>query len=108
MIIFYVLGLIVLIITMSLLPQYWSNDTFIIGFIGIFVILDTFITIAILAVAMQLCWKRVAATQFTLYMAIANLGMSAGAWIMGEAKVYLNWQQVFVFCLVFMGSLFWR
>lgn len=102
MIIFYVLGLIVLMIVMALLPQYWSNDTFIIGFIGVFSILDTFITIAILAVAMQLCWKRVAASQFTLYMAIANLGMSAGAWIMGEAKVYLNWQQVFVFYLVFM------
>lgn len=102
MIIFYVLGLIALMIVVALFPQYWSNDTFVVGFIGVFSILDTFITIAILAVAMQLCWKRVAATQFTLYMAIANLGMSAGAWIMGEAKDYLSWQQVFVFYLVFM------
>lgn len=103
MMIFYVLGLVALLLAMSLLPQYWGNENFIIGFVIVFAILDTFITIAVFAVAMQLCWKRVAATQFTLYMTIANLGMSVGAWMMGEVKAYLSWQHVFMFILVFMA-----
>ncbi len=102
MMVLYALALIAVLLAMSLLPQYWENENFVIGFFIFYTILDTFITIAILAVAMQLCWKRVAATQFTLYMAIANLGMSAGAWIMGELKTYFTWQYVFMFCIVFM------
>ncbi len=96
------LVIIALLVGMAFLPQYWANPNFVIGFIFIHSIFDTFFTIAVLAVAMQLCWKRVAASQFTLYMAIANLGMSAGAWMMGEVKAYLDWQQVFLICPVFM------
>ncbi|HYQ57370.1 MAG TPA: MFS transporter, partial [Draconibacterium sp.] len=102
MMVLYALALIALLLTMALLPQYWGNENFVIGFFMVYGVLDTFITISIFAVAMQLCWKRVAATQFTLYMAIANLGLSAGAWIMGEVKVYFNWQQLFLFCVVFV------
>jgi PAT family beta-lactamase induction signal transducer AmpG len=32
---------------------------------------------------MRLCDPRVAATQFTLYMATANFGTSVGAWVLG-------------------------
>jgi len=64
-------------------------------------ILDTFITIAIFATAMQLCWKRISATQFTLYMAIANIGLSAGSAILGPLKANLNWEYVILTLLGF-------
>lgn len=55
--------------------------------LGTYVVLNellyTLVTIAIFAVAMQLCWKRVAATQFTVYMTVSNLGSSAGAVLLG-------------------------
>lgn len=41
------------------------------------------------AVCMQLCWKKVAATQFALYMALNNLGVSGGAWLTGWLEPFL-------------------
>jgi PAT family beta-lactamase induction signal transducer AmpG len=65
------------------------------SFIISFYILYTFLTIAIFATAMELCWKRISATQFTLYMAIANLGRATGAGFLGEIKEYLvSWEYV--------------
>jgi MFS transporter, PAT family, beta-lactamase induction signal transducer AmpG len=47
------------------------------------------------AIAMQLCWKKVAATQFALYMALNNLGVTAGAWLTGALEKYLSTTQFF-------------
>jgi MFS transporter, PAT family, beta-lactamase induction signal transducer AmpG len=65
------------------------------GFILSYYILYTFLTIAILATAMELCWKRIAATQFTLYMAINNMGIASGAGFLGFLKDHLHaWEYV--------------
>jgi len=101
MISIYLSLLIVLIGAMSFLNVYWQNDVFVMGFIIGFYVLITFTTIAIFASAMQLCWKRVAATQFTLYMAISNLGLAAGAAIMGQLKGLLNWEYVILVYILF-------
>lgn len=102
MMVSYALALIVVLLLMSLLTQYWTNNVFVIGFFICFYTLDAAMTIATFAIAMQLCWKRVAATQFTLYMAISNLGLSAGAWIMGAMKTHFAWQYVFMVYLIFI------
>ena len=73
------------------------------GFIIGFYVLITFGTIAIFASAMQLCWKRIAATQFTLYMAISNLGLAAGAAVMGQLKSYFEWEYVILAYVLFAG-----
>ncbi len=52
---------------------------------------------------MQLCWKRISATQFTLYMAISNLGLAAGAALMGQLKGFLDWQFVILSYIIFAG-----
>jgi PAT family beta-lactamase induction signal transducer AmpG len=54
---------------------------------------------------MHLCWKRVAATQFTLYMAISNLGLATGAAIMGQLKNFLNWENVMLAYILFAGTM---
>ena len=101
MISIYLVLLILLIGAMSFLNVFWQNDVFVMGFIIGFYVLITFTTIAIFASAMQLCWKRVAATQFTLYMAISNLGLAAGAAIMGQLKGLLNWEYVILAYIIF-------
>jgi len=50
-----------------------------------------FTTIASFTVCMSHCWKRVSATQFTLYMTLSNLGRSAGSGAAGYAGEYLGW-----------------
>ena len=51
--------------------------------VGFYVVQVSF-TVAVFATAMQLCWKRVAATQFTLYMAFSNLGLAVGPALFGQ------------------------
>jgi PAT family beta-lactamase induction signal transducer AmpG len=101
MITIYVSSLIVLVAAMFFLKNLWHNDIIVIGFIISFYTLLTFTTIAIFATAMQLCWKRVSATQFTLYMAISNLGLAAGAAIMGPLKETFDWEYVFLAYIIF-------
>jgi MFS transporter, PAT family, beta-lactamase induction signal transducer AmpG len=57
--------------------------------------------VAFYAVGMQLCWKKVAATQFALYMALNNLGVTAGAWLTGALEKYLTVPQFFYLAAFF-------
>ncbi len=93
----FVFTLLLIVGSMAVFSFYWTNSSFVSGFFILFYTLDTFVTIAIFAIAMQLCWKRVAATQFTIYMAISNLGLSFGAWLMGQLKQYMTWELIFLF-----------
>ena len=52
---------------------------------------------------MQLCWKRTSVTQITLYMAISNLGLAAGAALMGQLKGFLDWEFVILAYIFFAG-----
>jgi MFS transporter, PAT family, beta-lactamase induction signal transducer AmpG len=52
--------------------------------------------ICAIASAMHLCWKTVAATQFTLYMALSNMGRAAGAAMLGVLKTNFTWEIVFL------------
>lgn len=91
------LGCLALIVgVFAYLNHLWANEELIIGFIIMFYILHTFNTIAIFATAMKLCSKRIAATQFTLYMAVSNLGLAAGSGMMGLLKNMVSWEYVLV------------
>ena len=101
MISIYLIGLMLLVSAMSFFSDLWSNENFVIGFIIAFYVLVTFNTIAIFATAMRLCWKRVAASQFTLYMAISNVGLAVGAGIIGPLTEIFNWQYVILTYILF-------
>jgi PAT family beta-lactamase induction signal transducer AmpG len=82
-------------VAMGLLPALWSTRSAVQMYVSTYVILDTLITIAFFAVLMAACWKRVAATQFSLYMAIANMGLSGGAALLGPLRQWLSYPHVF-------------
>jgi len=101
MISIYLVLLIFMVSALSFLQSFWQNEIFMMGFIIGFYTLITFGTIAIFASAMRLCWKRIAATQFTLYMAVSNLGLAAGAALMGQLKNYFEWEYVILSYILF-------
>ena len=101
MISIYLVLLIFMVSALSFLQSFWQNEIFMMGFIIGFYTLITFGTIAIFASAMRLCWKRIAATQFTLYMAVSNLGLAAGAALMGQLKSYFEWEYVILSYILF-------
>ena len=72
----------------------------------IYNVLYTFSCIGIFAIAMQCCWKKVSASQFTLYMTIANLGRIAIAALIGPIKANFNWQ-ITLFAFAVMIALAW-
>lgn len=56
----------------------------------------TFVMVAYLATSMNVCWKRIAATQFTLYMAIGNMGRAVGSSLLGPLREELEWTGMFM------------
>lgn len=81
---------------MGLSSSLWGNDIIVFGFILLYLLLSTFIAISFFASAMRLCWKTVAATQFTLYMTFSNMGMAMGNGLLGTLKEYLSWGNIFL------------
>ena len=53
-------------------------------------------TVALLPISMRLCDEKVAATQFTIYMAISNFGISFGAFMLGQADRLGGLASIFV------------
>ena len=64
----------------------WSDAAFFSAFVFAWLALDTLITVVALPISMRLCDPKVAATQFTLYMACSNLGTTLGASALGLAE----------------------
>ena len=60
------------------------------------ILFETLATIAFFAIAMALCWERVSATQFGLYMAILNFGMSAGSALFGFLSTRFDYGAMFL------------
>ena len=82
-------------IGMGLLPAFWENDPFTVGQILLHHICRTLALITCFSIGMALCWKQIAASQFALYMAFGNLGISSGSIVMGQAATLLNYPQIF-------------
>jgi len=71
---------------MALSVPLWSQPGVFMGFVMVWVSLDMLITVALLPISMRLCNPKVAATQFTIYMAVANFGISFGAFLLGKSQ----------------------
>lgn len=91
----FLILLISVMVIMGFGKTFWNHAYFVAAFVFAYNILVTFLTIAFLSTAMELCWIRISATQFTLYMAINNLGRAAGAGYLGEIKnLLVSWEYV--------------
>ena len=70
-------------ISFGLSRDYWSNATLLIAYFWQIEFLAVMLTVAFIPIAMRLCDPRVAATQFTLYMAASNVGRPIGNSVAG-------------------------
>lgn len=92
----YLILTIALLFAIGLSSALWSYDQYIFGFILLSTLLVTFISIAFFSTAMKLSYKTVAATQFTLYMAISNSGRAYGCKLVGTLSELFSWEQIFM------------
>ncbi|GAA4306515.1 MFS transporter [Aestuariibaculum suncheonense] len=86
-----------IIFSFGLIPNSWQNTSIVYGFIILFNLLNTLLTVSLLAMAMKISWHKISASQFTLYMTCNNLGIIIGPWLFGLIQNELGWNQVF-FC----------
>ncbi|MCY7311634.1 MAG: MFS transporter [Chitinophagaceae bacterium] len=88
----YLLASIAVAVMMYFSKMYWSIYWFSAGFVIVYNILYVFIMVGFLAIAMELCWKKISASQFALFMAISNFGWITGSAIIGPVKENFSWQ----------------
>ena len=87
-----------LLIAMGSMPHMWTTDWFLIGFIVGMELFMLLWTVAAIPIFMKLCTPAVAATQFTIYMAMANFGRPAGAGMASWATAADNPQWIYFIC----------
>ena len=75
---------------------HWGEPAYFTAFVYAWYGLDVLVTVVALPISMRLCDPRVAATQFTLYMATANFGTSVGAWVLGFSRASSGLPLMFV------------
>ena len=69
-------------------------------------VLYTFACIGTFAIAMQCCWKKVSASQFTLFMTIANMGQMIFAASISPIRENFSWQ-ISLFAFAIFIALAW-
>ena len=85
----------------GLVPSQWSNMPFVIAMAIVSQVFGQLIFIAIIALYMNMCWTKVSATQFAIYMSLSNLSRSAGAAMLALVGGALTFEASFLI----MGTL---
>lgn len=100
----YFFSFILSISIFSFSGKYWADKSFVYAFMIAQNTIYTLASIALFAAAMQCCWKKISASQFTLYMTIANLGQMTFAALIGRITENFDWQYSLFAFAIFIAS----
>ena len=90
------------------------NDLIVFGCLAVVVyVVGQVVFITVIALFMNLCWTKVAATQFAVYMALANVGIASGGFLFYPVADHLTFGQDFLimaglFAVSAIGLLFFK
>ena len=68
------------------IPAIWADTNLVLALYCAAAVLEQLIFVSIIALFMNLCRRTVSATQFAVYMALANLARSMGAWALAAVE----------------------
>ena len=91
-----------------------TNDLVVFGSVAVVVYLvGQVVFITVIALFMNLCWTKVAATQFAVYMALANVGIVSGGMLFVPFADHLTFGQDFLimaglFVVAALGLMFFK
>jgi len=60
--------------TLAFTQEMWTNDTYVLVMISLWILLLPIIMVCVLALAMSICTSGESATQFAIYMSVCNIG----------------------------------
>lgn len=87
----------------GLLTGLWQDGNFVIALYLLGAVAGQLIFVAIIALFMNLCWTSIAATQFSVYMALANLSRTIGGLLFAQVADDMGFSEHF---LIMAGLLF--
>lgn len=102
-------GLLAVVVGLS--ESFWPTPAFLVTILFLQSFIYQGVFISFIASSMNLCWVKVSATQFAIYMAWANLGRSFGAGSLAALEDTLSYNQMFfVIAMVFLVAvaLVWK
>lgn len=79
----------------ALAAPIWETRSTIVSIAIIHTALRTLSIITFFSIAMALCWKKIAASQFAMYMIFANFGFSSGSILFGQLSQVISFSQMF-------------
>ncbi len=82
-------------LAMGYMQSLWQDPLFFKAAILVSALSGQIVTIAIISIFMQISFQRVAATQFAVYMALANLTLSMGSAVIAPMDGVLSYSQMF-------------
>ena len=88
----------------GLAPGLWQDTTVLAVVFFLSEALTQLVFVCVIALFMNLCWQPVAATQFAVYMALANLGRSAGAAVLALIEGRLDDAQLLLAMAGLLGA----
>ncbi len=83
-------------------PAWWPNLTYVIATAIVSGLCGQLFFVGYIALAMNLCWPRVAASQFAIYMSLANLSRSIGALGFSYIAARVDYTVAFALMAVFV------
>ena len=91
-------------LAMGAFPALWTNSGFLFPMAGLAYLFTQLIFVATIALFMNLCWSRIAATQFAIYMSLANLSRTIGSLGFSVVADDLTFAQDFLLMGVLLGG----
>jgi Zn-finger nucleic acid-binding protein len=77
----------------ALTQHLWQNTTYVQVMLSIWVMLLPIVMVAVIALPMAICSSTISATQFAIYMSVANLGSAAGSQLYGMVSEQSSYVQ---------------
>ena len=79
--------------TLAFTQEIWSNETYVLVMVSVWILLLPIIMVCVLALAMSICTSAESATQFAIYMSVCNIGATVGSLFYGSVSGFTNWSQ---------------
>ncbi|MCH7820865.1 MAG: MFS transporter [Proteobacteria bacterium] len=80
----------------------WQDTTYVRVMLSLWIMMMPVVMVCVIALAMAICSRSVSATQFAIYMSVANMGYAAGSKIYGMVGDGSNYVETYMLISVFV------
>ena len=92
-------------LTLAQTQQLWQDTTYVRVMLSIYVMMLPIVMVSTIALAMAICSSSISATQFAVYMSVANLGHALGSKIYGMVADKASYVQSYTMLSVLVAAM---